>query len=99
MVIDCLSIDIIATAPSNNFLVNNGGRGIKKWPISRYKWRKMAKNDKKKQFSGKWQENGVVKDWSSSLPVDIILSAPADNIFVNKSGDGIKGSRLHWHKW
>ena len=35
MVIDCLSIDIIATAPSNNILVNKSGDGVKGLPISK----------------------------------------------------------------
>ena len=39
----------------------------------------MAKNDQK--FSGKCQENGVVIAWSNFRIIDIIASAPSDNIF------------------
>ena len=57
----------------------------------------MAKNDQT-QFSGKWEENGVVIVWSSSLSVDIVETAPSDNIFVNKSGGGIKGLPMSRNK-
>ena len=49
-----LSIDIIATAPSDNSFVNKSGGGIKGSPMSRLKWWKMAKNDQKFNF----QANG-----------------------------------------
>ena len=50
----------------------------------------MSKNDQT-QFSGKWEENGLVIVWTSALSVDIVETAPSDNIFVNKSGGGTKG--------
>ena len=34
--------------------------------------------------------------WSSSLFTDIIATATSDNIFVNKSGGGVKGSEKLW---
>ena len=89
-----LYTDIIATAPTDNSYVNKSGGGIKELPI-------MMKNGQirpKIEFSGKWQENGVVIAWSSFLTIDIIKTAPFDNIFANKIG-GIKGSPMSWHKW
>ena len=41
---------------------------------------------------------GVVKAWIISLFVDIIVIAPSDNIFVNKSGGGIERSPMSRHK-
>ena len=38
------------------------------------------------EFSGKWWENGVVIAWSSFVSIDIITTAPFDNIFANKTG-------------
>ena len=52
--------DIIATAPSEKFLDNTSRDGANRSPKSRHKWWKMAKNDKKKVFLGKRQENGKV---------------------------------------
>ena len=60
-------------------------------PSSFYFWPKI-------QFSGKWWENGVVIAWSSSLSINIIATAPSDNIFVNKSGGGIEGLPMSRHK-
>ena len=51
------------------------------------------------EFSGKWPENRVVIAWSSFLSIDFIATAPSDNIFVNKSRGGIKGSPMSRHKW
>ena len=48
--------------------------------------------------SGKWRENGVVIVWSSSLSVDIVETAPSEDIFVNKSGGGIKGLPMSRNK-
>ena len=60
-------------------------------PSSFYFWPKI-------QFSGKWWENWVVIAWSSSLSINIIATAPSNNIFVNKSGGGIEGSPMGRHK-
>ena len=38
-----LFVDFIATAPSVNIFVNKNGDVIKRLPMSRHKWRKMAK--------------------------------------------------------
>ena len=57
----------------------------------------MAKNQWT-QFSGKWQEIGVLILWCSSLSVDIVETVPSDNILVNKSGGGIKGSPMSRNK-
>ena len=40
----------------------------------------------------------MVIAWSSSLSINIIATAPSDNIFVNKSGGGIEGSPMSRHK-
>ena len=61
----------------------------------------MVKNGHKYpkiQFLGNWWENRVVIAWSSSLSVDIIATAPSDNIIVDKSGGGIKGLPMSRHK-
>ena len=84
-----LSVDIVETAPSDNIFVNKSGGGIKGLPMSRNKQQKMVKNGQKNEFSGKWQENGVVIAWSSFLSIGIITTASFDNIYPNKSGVGI----------
>ena len=66
-----LSIDIIATAPSDNTFVSKSRGGIKGSPMSRHKWQKMAKNGKKWQkmtknsisrlMTGKWSGNSLEK--------------------------------------
>ena len=60
-------------------------------PSSFYFWPKI-------QFSGNWWENRVVIACSSSLAINIIATAPSDNIFVNKSGGGIERSPMSRHK-
>ena len=60
---------------------------------------KNGQNGQKMEFSGKWWENGVVIALSSFFFLDFIATAPSDNIFVNKSGDGFKGSPTSRHKW
>ena len=42
---------------------------------------------------GNWGDN------SSSLSIGIISTAPSDNIFVNKSGYGVKGLPISRQKW
>ena len=54
-----LSVDIIATAPSDNIFVNNSGDGIKGLPICRHKFGQMAKNLIFLQMAGKWGGNGI----------------------------------------
>ena len=49
-----LSVDIIATTPSDNIFVNNSGDGVKGLPICRHKWGQMAKNSIFWQMAGKW---------------------------------------------
>ena len=59
----------------------------------------MVKNGQKWpkiEVSRKWWENGVVIASSIFLSIDIIRTAPFDNIFANKSGGGIKGLALSW---
>ena len=72
-----------------------GSRGRPQAGTNGEKWSKWPKME----FSGKWWENGVVIAWSSFLFLDFIATAPSDNIFVNKSGDGFKGSPTSRHKW
>ena len=57
----------------------------------------MVKNGQKIEFSGKWQENGVVIAWSIFLFIDIITTASFDNIYANKSRGGTKGLPLSGH--
>ena len=52
-----LSLDIIATAPSDNSFVNKSRGWIKGGPLSRNKWWKMAKNWIFRQMLGKWGGN------------------------------------------
>ena len=62
----------------------------------------MVKNGQKWpkiEFSGKWRENGVVIALGIFFSIDIITTAPFDNIFANKSGGGIKGLALSGHKF
>ena len=93
-----LSVDIIATAPSDNIFDNESGGGNEGSTMSRHKWFKNSQKCLKIEFSGKWWENEVVIAWSSSLSINIIATAPSDNIFVNKSGGGIEGSPMSRHK-
>ena len=55
----------------------------------------MTENSIFREMAGK----GGVIDWSNSLTIVIIATAPGDNIFVNESGGEIKGSTMHRHKW
>ena len=94
-----LTIDIIATAPSDNIFVNKSGGGVKGLPISRCKW---GKNGQKLNFQangGRWRDNGVETAWNSFLFVYIIAIASSDNIFVNQSGGRIKGLPKKRRKW
>ena len=59
------------------------------------KWLKMVKN----LVLCKWWENAVVIACSSFYFEDSTATAPSDNIFVNKSGGGIKGLPMSRHKW
>ena len=70
--------------------------GSKNCPYASANGEKWQKN----HFSGKWQENAVVTAWSSLLLfIDFIKAAPIDNIFVNGSRGGIKGSPISRLKW
>ena len=79
-----LLLDIIARVPSDKVFVNWSGDEVMGSPISRHKWWKMAKNNKKFHFQA---NGGVIIAWSSSLSIDIIVTAPRTIILVNKSGD------------
>ena len=62
----------------------------------------MGVNGQKLNFQangGRWQGNGVETAWNSFLFVYIIAIASSDNIFVNKSGGGVKGSLISKQKW
>ena len=96
-----LSIDIIATAPSDNSYVNKSRDGIRLSPMS-IEQAKIVKNGQKWpniEFLGKCQKNGVGIAWSIFLFTDIIATAPSDNIFVSKSRDGAKRLPMSRHKW
>ena len=64
----------------------------------------MGVNGQKLSFQangGRWQGNGVETAWNSYLLIYIIAIAFSDNIFIDKSGGGIKGlpiSRREWGK-
>ena len=60
----------------------------------------MAKNGQKWpkiEFEAYGKNRGVVIAWSCSLSVYIIVAAPCDNSFVNKSGGGITNGEK-WQK-
>ena len=65
----------------------------------------MGVNGQKLNFQangGRWQGNGVETAWNSFLPVYIFAIGSSGDIFVNKSGGGIKGltkSRRKWGYW
>ena len=50
------------------------------------------------KFPDKWQKNGVKVAWSSFLSIAIIAIVFTDNIFVDDSSFGVKGSPLSRHK-
>ena len=54
-----LSVDIIATTPSDKIFVNKNRDGVKGLPICRHKWGQMAKNSIFWQMAGKWGGNGI----------------------------------------
>ena len=41
----------------------------------------------------------MVIAWSTFFEVDFIATAPSDNIFVNRSEGGTKGSPISRRKW
>ena len=62
----------------------------------------MGVNGQKLNFQatgGRWQENGVETFWNHFLSVYIIATASSDNIFVKKSGGGVKGLPISRRKW
>ena len=75
--------------------VEMGSRGCPLASTNGEKCLKMTKNSIFREMAGK----GGVIDWSNSLSIVIIATAPGDNIFVNESGGEIKGSPIHRHKW
>ena len=81
-----LFTDIIATALSENMFVNTSRVGANSLLRSRQKRYKIAKNGQKMEFLGKWWQNGIIIALSNFLIVDIIATAPGDNIFDNESG-------------
>ena len=93
-----LTVYIIATASSDNIFVNKSGGRVKGLPISRRKW---GKNGQKLNFQadgGRWRDNGLGAAWNSFLSLYVIATAYSDNIFVNKSGGGVKGSLISRRK-
>ena len=96
--LNSIPCDDLFSYPINNSYINKSGDGIKGSPMSRHKWWKMAKMAKNWIFR-LMTENGEVVVWSSSLPIDIIATAPSDNSYVSKSRGGIKGSPMSRHKW
>ena len=62
----------------------------------------MGVNGQKLYFQangGRWRDNGVETAWISFLSVYIIAIVSINNIFVNKSGGGVKGSPICRRKW
>ena len=62
----------------------------------------MGVNGQKWNFQAngrRWQDNGLETAWNSFLSVYIIAIASNDNIFVIKSGGGVKGSPISRRKW
>ena len=62
----------------------------------------MGVNGQKLTFQangGRGQDNGVETAWNSFPFVYIIATASSDNIFVKKSGGGVKGLPISRHKW
>ena len=47
----------------------------------------------------RWRDNGVETAWNCFLSVYIIAIASSNNIFVNKSEGGVKGSLISRRKW
>ena len=94
-----VSVYIIATASSDNIFVNESKGTVKGSPISSCKW---GKNGQKLNFQadlGRWQNNGVETAWKSFLFLYVITTAYSDDIFVNKSGSGVKGLLISRRKW
>ena len=62
----------------------------------------MGVNGQKLNFQAngrRWRDNGVETAWNSFLFMNIIATASSGNIFVNKSGGGVKGLAMSRHKW
>ena len=59
----------------------------------------MGVNGPKLNFQANRQGNGVETAWNSFLLVYIIAIAFSDNIFINKSGGGIKGLPISRREW
>ena len=62
----------------------------------------MGVNGQKWNFQAngrRWWDNGMETAWNSFLSVYIIAIASNDNIFVNKSGGGVKGSPISRRNW
>ena len=62
----------------------------------------MGVNGQKLNFQAngrRWRDNGVETAWISFLSVYIIAIASSNNIFVNKSGSGVKGLPISRRKW
>ena len=62
----------------------------------------MGVNGKKLNFQangGKGRDNGVETVWNRFISVYIIATASSDNIFVNKSGGGVKWLLISRRKW
>ena len=58
----------------------------------------MGVNGQKLNFQAngmRWRDNGVETAWNSFLFSKIIAKASSDNIFVNKSGGGVKLSPMN----
>ena len=62
----------------------------------------MGVNGQKLNFQAigrRWWDNGVETAWNSFPLVYIIATASSDNIFVKKSGGGVKGLPISRRKW
>ena len=97
-----LSVDIIATAPSDKIFDNESGGGNEGSTMSRHKWFKNSQKCLKIEFSGKWREhwgNWVIVAKGCSLCTDIIATAPSENTFVNTSSNGAKSLLIGKQKW
>ena len=62
----------------------------------------MGVNGQKKNFqanSRRWQDSGVETAWNYFLSLYNNAIASSIDIFVNKSGGGVKGSLISRSKW
>ena len=46
-----------------------------------------------------WRDYGVEIAWNSFFSVNTIATASSDDVFVNESGGGVKGSPISRRKW